>query len=182
VGLAIMESALLISSSYEPIKVISWKRAIVLCLTQKVEVLEEYDRVIHSASLAMRLPAVMKLTRFVKSRQKQIRFSRRNLFVRDNYTCQYCHTVYPPYVLTFDHVIPRSKGGKTCWTNVVTSCRPCNWKKGNKSLHVSSFRLMKPPVEPVWLPPVEVVMRLEAAPVVWRSYLPPSVFNWEKGT
>lgn len=166
-----MEHTLLLSAAFEPIRIISWKKAIALMLLGKVEVLEEYAREIHSPSVTVKLPAVIKLTRFLKPIPKRVKFSRQNLFFRDAYTCQYCHRPFPSSQLTYDHVVPRSKGGKTSWTNVVTSCIRCNLKKGNKPLHSLNYRLLKPPEEPRWLPHLAPLLPRDSAPVLWQYYL-----------
>lgn len=166
-----MESTLLLSATYEPIKVISWKKAVVLMFLDKVDVLEEYTREVHSPTTALRLPAVVKLHRYVKNLPRRVKFSRQNLYQRDDYTCQYCHKVHPSSQLTYDHVVPRSRGGQTTWTNVVTACIRCNLKKGNKMLHQMNVRLLKEPREPAWLPMLGAQVGLESAPDVWREYL-----------
>lgn len=148
-----MESTLLLSTAYEPIKIISWRKAVVLSYLEKVEVVEHYDRRIHSPSISISLPAVVRLNRYVRHLPRKVKFSRQNLYHRDNFTCQYCNKPKPAHQLTYDHVIPRSRGGKTNWTNIVTACIRCNLKKGNKLLHQINYRLLKEPKEPKWLPP-----------------------------
>ncbi len=152
-------------------KIISWKKAITLVVLDKVEVLEEYATEVHSPSLTLRLPAVVKLSRFMRPIPRKVKFSRQNLFSRDNFTCQYCHRSYPAHKLTYDHIVPRSKGGATTWTNVVTSCQRCNLKKGNKPLHALNVRLLKKPEEPRWLPQFAQIFHGDTAPSSWRDYL-----------
>ena len=166
-----MENTLLLSAGFEPIKIISWKKAIILVLLGKVEVLEAYQREIHSPSLTLNLPAVIKLRRFLKPIPKRVKFSRQNLFSRDNFTCQYCHHPYPATQLTYDHIVPRSRGGATTWTNVVTSCMRCNLKKGNKPLQAINFRLLKEPKEPRWLPQFSHIFHRDASHPIWQDYL-----------
>lgn len=166
-----MEHTLLLSHGYEPLKIISWKKAVILWFLDKVEVVEEYDDVIRSPSLTLPLPAVVKLHRYVKFIPQRVKFSRQNLFVRDNYTCQYCQKSHPPSQLTYDHVVPRSYGGTTSWTNIVTACKRCNHKKGNKPLHAVNFTLARDPVEPKWLPLFSPAFQTESAPPAWRTYL-----------
>ncbi len=166
-----MENTLLLSAGFEPIRVISWKKAITLVLLGKVEVLEAYHLEIHSPSLTLKLPAVIKLTRYLKPIPRRVKFSRQNLFSRDNYTCQYCHRHYPANKLTYDHIVPRSKGGKTSWTNVVTSCMRCNLKKGNKPLHSLNYRLLNEPKEPRWLPQFSQAFHRSSAHPIWQTYL-----------
>lgn len=166
-----MRHTLLLSNGYEPLKIISWKKAIVLVYLEKVEVLEAYGEHVHAPSRALPLPAVVRLHRYVRYLPQRVKFSRQNLFFRDNYTCQYCHKPHPPSQLTYDHVVPRSYGGKTTWTNIVTACKRCNHKKGNKPLSQVSFKLLRDPIEPKWMPLFSPLIHSDAAPTVWRDYL-----------
>lgn len=166
-----MDNTLLISAGYEPLRIISWQKAVTLYFLGKVDVLESYNETLHSPTLIMNVPAVVKLNRYVRNYPRKVKFSRQNLYHRDNYTCQYCHQPLPTSQLTYDHVIPRSKGGKTNWTNVVTACLPCNLKKGNKMLHQFSLNLLKSPKEPRWLPAFAPTLKLDTAPALWRSYI-----------
>jgi 5-methylcytosine-specific restriction endonuclease McrA len=170
-----MKHTLLLSSGYEPLKIISWKKAIVLAFLEKVEVLEAYSETIHAPSLEYPLPAVVRLRRYVRYMPQRVKFSRQNLFFRDNYTCQYCHKPHPPGQLTYDHVVPRSYGGKTTWTNIVTACKRCNHKKGNKPLHMVNFKLLREPVEPKWMPLFSPLVQAESTPSIWREYLASAV-------
>ena len=127
-----MDRTLLLNTTFEPLGVVSWKKAITLVFLQKVEVIQEYEREIHSVSRSFRLPAVIRLLGFVRNGRVGVKFSRRNVFMRDDYMCQYCGQRFEPKSLTCDHIIPKSRGGITEWTNIVTSCIPCNLKKGDK--------------------------------------------------
>src|SRR6188508_1274800 len=124
---------LLLNSTYEPLKVISWQRAVTLLWLGKVEVIRSYERDIRSVTFKIRMPAVVRLIRFVRRKRPQISFSRRNLFARDENTCQYCAKRFESPELTYDHVVPRSQGGKTEWTNIVTCCVDCNRRKGGRT-------------------------------------------------
>lgn len=112
--------------SYYPLSVWSWQDAIKAIFLDRVTVLSEYDRVVHSPGMGMRLPSVVCLKSYIKPARNPA-FTRFNVFLRDRFTCQYCGTHED---LTFDHVIPRSKGGQTTWDNVVAACAPCNLRKG----------------------------------------------------
>ena len=125
-----MEATLMLSCTYEPLRIISWKRAIRLLTLGKVEVLEEYDEEIHSISFSIRMPAVVRLLRFFRFKRQPVRFSRQNVYARDEYTCQYCGTRMPPSELTFDHVVPKVLGGVTEWENIVTSASPATFASG----------------------------------------------------
>jgi len=116
--------------TYEPLRIINWKKAVTLLMLGKVEVLEEYGRDIRSVSFTIKLPSVVRLLMMVKRPKTQIRFSRQNIYARDKYSCQYCGRKFPVEDLSYDHVIPKSRGGKTLWTNIVTCCMGCNRKRG----------------------------------------------------
>lgn len=116
--------------SYFPLSLWSWQDAVKAVFLDRVNIVSEYDEVIHSPSFEMRLPSVIALKEFVNQDRKPA-FTRFNVFLRDKFSCQYCGDRFPTHELTFDHVIPRSKGGRTNWENVVTACGPCNLRKGN---------------------------------------------------
>lgn len=166
-----MENVLLLNASYEPLRVINWKRALTLFFAGKVEVLEEYNRDIRSVSLTIRLPAVVRLLNLIRVKTRGVKFSRQHIYARDKYECQYCSRRLPPGELTYDHVIPRSRGGQTDWTNIVTCCIPCNRRKGGKLLEQSGLRLRQPPQEPRWNPYVSLTLGLHNPPESWQTYL-----------
>ncbi len=166
-----MEQVLLLNATFEPLKVIHWKRAIRLLTLGKVEVLEEYEREIRSVSFAIKLPAVLRLFRFVRYRKKEVKFSRVNIYARDGFKCQYCGKKFESQDLTFDHIVPKRHGGKTEWTNIVTSCYKCNRKKGGRTLKAAGFRLVKKPVKPDWVPFIMITIGARSVPQSWRDYL-----------
>ena len=141
-----MENVLLLNITYEPLNIINWKKAITLLLLGKVEVLEEYGREIRSMSFTLRLPSVVRLLRMVRRPHAPVKFSRQNIYTRDKYSCQYCGTRLPPEELTYDHVVPKSRGGKTVWTNIVTCCMHCNRKKGGRTPAEARMTLIRAPV------------------------------------
>lgn len=114
--------------SYYPLSLWSWQDAIKAVCMDRVNIVSSYDTVVRSPSFEMKLPSVISLKSYVKPARYPA-FTRFNLFLRDRFLCQYCGTKHE---LTFDHVIPRSRGGQTTWENVVTACAPCNLKKGGK--------------------------------------------------
>jgi len=166
-----MEHVLLLNATFEPLKVIDWKRAVRLLTLEKVEVVEEYEREIHAVTFAIKLPSVLRLLRYVKYRKKEIKFSRANIYARDQFQCQYCQHKFEAQDLTFDHVIPKRYGGRTEWTNIVTSCYRCNRVKGGKSLKEARLRLKKKPVKPDWVPFLMITIRAKTVPNSWRDYL-----------
>ena len=162
---------LLLNQGFEPIKVISWQRAITLLFLGKVEVLEEYDRGVRSVNLVIKIPAVVRLLRAFRRHHKPVKFSRVNIYARDNYKCQYCSKKAAMHELTYDHVIPRSQGGRTEWTNIVTACQDCNLRKGARTPAQAGMPLRAPPVRPDWVPAVAITVSLHSAPDAWRDYL-----------
>lgn len=114
--------------SYFPLSLWSWQDSVKAVFLDRVNIVSEYDNVVHSPSFEMRLPSVVSLKSYVRPATHPA-FTRFNVFLRDKFECQYCGS---PDDLTFDHVIPRSKGGKTAWDNVVAACAPCNLRKGGR--------------------------------------------------
>ena len=112
--------------SYYPLSLWSWQDAIKAVFLERVNIVEEYDQAVHSPSLEMKLPSVVSLKTFVKPSTHPA-FTRFNVFLRDRFSCQYCGSRDD---LTFDHLLPRSRGGKTTWSNVVAACSDCNLRKG----------------------------------------------------
>jgi 5-methylcytosine-specific restriction endonuclease McrA len=157
-----------------PHKVISWQRAIVLSFLGKVEVITEYDEVIRSPSVALRAPAVVRMRRAHVPHKTSIRFCRANVFRRDELTCQYCGEIFPACDLTFDHVMPRSRGGLTEWTNIVTCCRPCNDRKRDRTPEQAEMKLLRRPVKPKWLPGVDLTalhLDTKKTPAEWAGFV-----------
>jgi len=130
--------------SYYPLSLWCWQDAVKAAWLDRVDIIAEYDEVARSPSREIRIPSVVVLKDFVKPR-RQVAFTRFNLFLRDEFSCQYCGTDGD---LTFDHVVPRASGGVTSWENVVAACSPCNLKKGSKSLRQSGMSLRKAPKQP----------------------------------
>jgi 5-methylcytosine-specific restriction endonuclease McrA len=164
---------LLLNSHGLPHQILSWKEAICLVYEgkKKVVVLEEYDEIVSSPSVSLYVPAVMVLVRKVPPVKKGVKFSRANVFTRDRFTCQYCG-VRPESSkgLTYDHVLPRSQGGKTTWSNIVSACKPCNSKKGSKTPDQAKMKLAHPPARPSSLP-LHAVFTTVDVPEIWNPYL-----------
>jgi 5-methylcytosine-specific restriction endonuclease McrA len=133
-----MSNTLVLNADYSPLSIIpistiNWKEAVKLSFLGSAKVLEEYsDWVVRSPSISMHVPSVMVSSEYIKKKH-YVRFSRYNLMLRDNFTCQYCHKVFPMQELTIDHVVPRARGGVTSWTNCVASCYQDNLIKGHRT-------------------------------------------------
>ena len=162
---------LMLTNDYAPLKVISWQRAIELLTLGKIEVIEEYDQEVRSAYLVIKIPAVVRLLKRFRRHKKAVKFSRVNIYGRDNYTCQYCGEKKSINELTYDHVIPRSQGGKTTWTNIVSACGSCNSKKAGRTPEQARMTLRKMPIQPVDMPAVYIKVSKTSVPDAWRDYL-----------
>src|SRR5262245_21057226 len=162
---------LLLSQGYEPIKIISWQRAMVLLTLDKVEVVEEYDTEIRAMSLVVNVPAVVRLRKAFRRHAKPVKFSRVNIYARDGYRCQYCGVKCSIDELTYDHVIPRSKGGRTTWENIVSACYACNRRKANRTPVEAGMKLRAVPVRPTWMPSVQIRVSVRSVPDAWRDYV-----------
>lgn len=143
---------LTLSSNYEPIGTISWEKAINLLFTNKVYTVGEYEQEIRSPSISIKLPSVIVYKNTKWRKTNSIRFSRRNVWLRDEGKCQYCSKKVSSKSFTLDHINPKCKGGKTSWENVTTCCYECNQKKGNKTLKECGMRLLKNAIKPSSLP------------------------------
>ena len=117
--------------SYFPLSLISWQHAVKAVFQGTHSVVEQYEAVARSPSITLRLPSVLALRTYVAPARRAA-FTRFNVFLRDRFRCQYCGERHAPSELTFDHVVPRSRGGRTTWDNVVAACEPCNTAKDNK--------------------------------------------------
>jgi 5-methylcytosine-specific restriction endonuclease McrA len=169
-----MDSAkvLILNQTFEPLHVCSGRRAVILLFTGKAERVEDTSRVIRSPSTILLLPSVIRLHRFVcKPEQPSIAFNKKNILKRDAHTCQYCGRNGGER-MTIDHVIPKSQGGRTVWENVVSACRACNLKKGNKPLEEAGMRLLRRPTKPVSAFYLGVLAHASLRYESWRKYLP----------
>lgn len=167
-----MQDTLLLNASYEPLRIISWKKALTLLFSGKVEVIDEYDHEVHSITFSIRLPSICRLVKYARVKSRTgVKFSRANIYARDKYRCQYCGKRPPTEDLTFDHVIPVAKGGKKRWNNIVTACFQCNHRKGGQTPAQAKMKLIRQPVEPRWIPAYNITFRIKSPPDSWRDYL-----------
>ncbi|HSG95346.1 MAG TPA: HNH endonuclease [Afifellaceae bacterium] len=130
--------------SYYPLSLWSWQDAIKAVFLERVNIVSEYDFAVHSPRIEMRLPSVVCLKTYVRPARNPA-FTRFNVFLRDRFECQYCGS---PDDLTFDHLVPRSRGGHTTWDNVISACASCNLKKSDKSLRQARMQPRQMPYEP----------------------------------
>jgi 5-methylcytosine-specific restriction endonuclease McrA len=166
-----MMRTLLLTPWMDPHRVISGERAVVLVVLGKVDVLEEYEEAIRAPSLELRTPAVVRLKKGGRARRHVVRFSRINVYTRDGFRCQYCGGKREMRDLNYDHVVPRVRGGKTVWENIVTSCYACNDRKGSRTPAEAGMTLLRKPFKPSSLP-LTPVLRVGTSemPQAWLPY------------
>ena len=170
-GIALDDAVLVLNRSWIAVNVASVRRAISLLYQGLAQVVSADDfttydfdswralsqacrdgRFVHTVNYRLRVPEVILLKFFNGFYRREVRFSRRNIFERDQNTCQYCGRVFPRQELTIDHVVPRSRGGRDCWENVVLACVRCNVRKGQRLPREAGMRLIRPPRKPNWVP------------------------------
>jgi 5-methylcytosine-specific restriction endonuclease McrA len=160
---------LVLNASYEPLQIISVRRAIVLLLQEKAELIEAAEQRLRATSMALDMPLVIRLVRYIRIPHRlKLPCSRRGVLARDRDTCQYCGIQPGRANLTIDHVLPRSQGGLTLWDNVVTACRECNRKKGGRTPEQAHMVLMTKPRQPQYVA-FALLGELERHDV-WRKY------------
>jgi 5-methylcytosine-specific restriction endonuclease McrA len=158
--------ALVLNATYEPLCVVPLRRAVVLVLAEKAVVVEESSQVMHSERLAVPVPTVVRLARFVRVPfRREVPLTRRAVLDRDGHACAYCGGKAD----TIDHVRPRSRGGTHSWTNVVAACARCNHRKGDRLLSEIGWHLGVPPAQPP--PTIAVVMGWTVREPSWEPYL-----------
>lgn len=162
---------LVLNQNYEPLNVCRARRAVVLLWRGKAEVLENNSDMLCSPSFTLPLPSVIRLVYLIKRPRPQRRLSRREVFTRDNYTCQYCGKQTKE--LTVDHVIPRYLGGEHAWENIVSACKACNQRKAGRSPKAAGMKLLRQPSPPPSLSYYIVHQRLDIGPE-WQKYIPMS--------
>jgi 5-methylcytosine-specific restriction endonuclease McrA len=157
-----------------------WEKVMVELSTKKVEVLEEYPDVVYPEEMALahgipgwtgRMPAVVRLVKPIAMFKKGIKWSRINVYSRDSFSCQYCGRKFAMKDLNYDHVVPRIQGGKTDYLNVVTSCIPCNNKKGGRTPEQAGMKLLRQPFIPKTLPLTSPMTHIRVIPDIVRPYL-----------
>ncbi|MCC6861409.1 MAG: HNH endonuclease [Bryobacterales bacterium] len=167
----LQKPVLVLNASYEPINVCAARRALVLVL-KGVAAAEELSLfAAHSPRHVVRLPSVIRLLEYRRIPHQSRALSRKNILMRDRYTCQYCHRALPSSELTLDHVIPRSRAGESTWENLVACCHPCNNRKGSRTPEEAGMRLARQP-RPFSLHTSRHLMRLLGkSDEQWRKYL-----------
>lgn len=163
-----MKPVLVLNATFEPLSVVSARRAVVLALTDKADVVHTSDHVFRSERFNVEVPSVLRLRYYVRVPfGRRSALSRRGVFARDDYSCQYCGG----RAESIDHVLPRSRGGPHTWENVVAACTRCNTQKRDRLLHETSMKLARAPREPAygsW-----VALSVSDVPESWNQYIEP---------
>lgn len=162
---------LVLNASFEPINVCTARRAVVLVLKGVALAEESSARWIHSSRFSMPMPSVIRLIEYIHIPFERKSLSRKNIILRDHNMCQYCGRVFAPVDLTLDHIVPRSRGGDSTWDNLVTSCRSCNNRKGDRLPEEVGLRLMKRPQAYNLHVNRQIIRYLGRADKTWRKYL-----------
>jgi len=165
---------LVLDTSYVPVARVHWQRAVTLLFMGKVEVVEEYEnKNVKSITLSMKMPSIVRFLRALKGKRRVIKFSRENVFARDNGKCQYCSTKLGRHEATYDHVVPRAQGGTTVWENVVISCMACNQKKRDRTPAQAGMKLLTVPIKPKKLPDhIKLTLQWKVGmPLSWKDWL-----------
>lgn len=163
---------LVLNATYEPLDIVHWQRAMTLWCQGKVEIVDTHDKEVRAVSFSFKLPSIVRLLRFVRTRRRaRVPFTRANIYARDQFRCQYCGDEFRTEDLTFDHVLPVSRGGERSWQNIVTCCVACNRQKADRTPEEAGMQLQRPPAEPSSHISFRLTIGYRRAPDSWRDYL-----------
>lgn len=178
---------LVLNRFFEPVQVTSARRAFVLLYGGNAMAVEDGDlhdfgswrelpvrepgEAVSTASGDLRVPRVLHLSRYERTPRTLVRLTRKNVMLRDAYQCQYCGARLPARDLNLDHVMPRSRGGRDTWENLVTACTTCNLRKGSRTPEEAGFRLLRPPVRPRWTPAARILLHAGQSFPEWHPFL-----------
>lgn len=162
---------LVLDAEWRPLRVDSFRRAWKKLVLGKVEtIVHSHDQTITVSGRVTPMPSVVRVLKHFKREKIKIKFSRLNIYARDHFQCQYCGERFMSEDLTFDHVIPQSRGGKTIWENICACCVICNHAKSNRTPEEADMKLLFKPKKPSFLPTVNVKMDIRHVPEEWRDY------------
>jgi len=175
------EQTLVLDVAMAPVRIVPWQEAIVWVFDRLVDVVDTYPRHIGTPNprWAVEVPSIVRFLRPLP-RRRVIKFSRSAVFARDRGRCQYCGRAVPRSEFTYDHVTPRSQGGRTCWENVAVACMPCNQRKGGRTPAAAGMHLLNSPVKPRHLPDFKAssIAWNRGMPDAWRDFLRSAVY-WD---
>ena len=163
-----MTEVLVLNFTYEALNITSFQRAVKLLFSGKAEMIHNRDRVLYSPSWEIRMPSIIRMLYYIKRPMQKVALTKKNVLLRDDYTCQYCN-VRGERMMTVDHVVPRSKGGPSTWENLVCACMRCNNRKNNRSPGDANMALKRKPKTPKYIPWIQV--RRNTLPDEWHKFL-----------
>ncbi len=166
-GSLLNKAVLVLNTNYSPLMICTARRAICLKYLEKVEILETYNYIVHSPSISLNLPSIIKLRDFVHYNSMDVVMSRKNIMIRDKHTCQYCGSKSSS--MTIDHIIPKDRGGNDNWDNLITACQQCNKKKGNLLPEEAKMPLNRQPRKPNRIHYFQQFINHDQT--AWRPYL-----------
>ena len=165
-----MSRVLVLNATYEPLNVVSVRRAVILLLKDKAELVEATEARLRAMRITLPMPSVIRLVTYVRLPHRMVLpVTRRTVLARDNDMCQYCGAMPGRSNLTIDHVLPRSRGGKTTWDNVAAACMRCNQRKGNRTPEDANMPLLSKPSRPRYI--ALVLLRQGRAAESWMKYM-----------
>jgi len=165
---------LILSSSMQPQSIATWQQSVVLLWQGKGEALESYEATVSSPSVTFQIPAVLRLHKAFSTHKSGVKFSRLNVYQRDGFRCCYCNKRFAAQDLTYDHVLPKSRGGKTNFVNIVSACHKDNLRKTNKTPGEAGMRMHFKPYVPKTIPLGRpFLLSLDRVPDLWRPYIVP---------
>jgi 5-methylcytosine-specific restriction endonuclease McrA len=165
-----MTEVLVLNSTYEPMSVAAWQRAVELIFAGKAEAIHNTARQLRSAGgLAIPLPSIIRMLYDVRRKPKRVALTKRNVLLRDDYQCGYCGRRGERATMTVDHVVPRAAGGKSTWDNLVAACAGCNGRKRDRTPAQAAMPLLRAPREPRYIP--FVIVRRNTRDDEWSKYL-----------
>jgi 5-methylcytosine-specific restriction endonuclease McrA len=169
---------LVLDSTGQPVKIVDWQKAMILVLTNKAIVIDAYDNVvIRSASESYKLPSILQL--FKRSRRKRdVNFSKKGVFYRDDFMCGYCGDKVKSEELTMDHIVPACQGGIKSWENIISACKECNLKKGGRTPEEAGMDLKWKPYRPNWNAAMFIQLKKSDPVEKWKDWIVVSKFDF----
>lgn len=164
-------NVLVLNQGFMPIGKIPWQRAISLIFTERAEVIEHSDKEVRTVNKSFKLPSVIRVLKWVKAKLLGVRFNRNNVYIRDGGLCQYCGVFVPKNKMTLDHVIPKSRGGKTNFENTVLCCKYCNSKKDCQTPEEAGLQLLRKPIKPSKYLLLHATINNNREEITWKPYL-----------
>jgi 5-methylcytosine-specific restriction endonuclease McrA len=173
---------LVLTPWYLPYRIVSWQEAVTMLYLDKVEMIISYNEQIRSPSCSIAMPAVIRMHKKTTTNRYRIRFSRLNVFLRDDFKCMYCGHSYSTRELTLDHVVPRSQGGRTDWENILSACAKCNTTKGGRTPVQAGMKPLRLPYKPKSLPMRQPRIDQTHIPEEWREFCTQQSMVLPRGT